>query len=106
MLAIDKATSTKYFFLATYFIVWIILSYFIVLAMTKPNKSPATTGKKKTTVLAKAKNSTRKLRNKEVNLDGSFLTASGRTTVSTDKLLPQNDASEQSPQHDAIMAYL
>ena len=79
---------------------------FGVLIMTKPRKSPVTTSKKKTTASARAKNSTRKMRNKEVNLDGSFLTASGRTTVSTGSSLSQNDGSEQPPQHDAVMAYL
>ena len=74
--------------------------------MTRPKKSPATTSKKKTTASARAKNSTRKLKSKEVNLDGSFLTASGRTTVSNGSYLPQNDSSEQPPQHDAVMAYL
>ena len=74
--------------------------------MTKPRKSPATTSKKKTTASARAKNSTRKLRNKEMNLDGSFLTASGRTTVSTESSSSQNDGSGQPPPHDAVMAYL
>ena len=51
--------------------------------MRKPKKSAGTTGRKTVTASARSKNVGIKQSSKGVDLNGSFITASGRTTVST-----------------------
>ena len=73
--------------------------------MPKRSKKAVDTGRKKTTSV-KAKNSTTSTKSTDMDLNGTFLTPSGGTIVSTVSSSQPPPSSDPVTGHDTVLAYL